>query len=625
MCFTRCLRALCAIGLLCFQAAVSAATPDTGIWWNPAQSGRGFVIEVQGGTLFFGAFLYEANGRSTWYASSGPTQSNGSYQGVLQSYGNGQTLTGAYTAPTVTNPNAGNVTLQFSDASHGMLTWPGGTMAIERFAFSSGTPSFKPESGIWWNAAESGRGFLVEVQGSSLWMGGYMYDGSGNPVWYSTAGPMTSSTLYQGRLDQYSGGQTLTGAYQPPGAAANAGTVTLQFSGTTTATLTLPDARQIQLTRFYFGPTSVGEPQVVYSADGSASLTIPGGALPDGVKLSDIKVTKLAAADLGVTLNGQPPAAVYQLEPDGTQFKKPVSLTMTIAAAGNGVVMRAMLLPSAPNQAVQPLDTTAAFDAATGKTQVTANIPHFSHLVVHGGGRLTMTLPDHVEVGAPFAASATMSWEGNEVLVLSVIGRPDIVWRSTERRLTGDFKGTNVTPAQISNAPPEKQIGFLHTENAEFTCRRDGEITITYHVTLEETTYADPPYQPRSDIYSYNFTVTGTVACGPNRPPVVTQLKATLSAPVTTFTVTATDPDNDPLTFEWKMAGEACGTPRTPWTQSGQTVNWSHSDQSPDGCSHQSADHDVITSVTVSDGRGGSVQCTIVGTETQTINNPVCR
>lgn len=253
--YAKCLGVLCAIGLLHFPAGLAWATPDNGWWWNPSQSGRGFAIEVQGTTVFLGAYLYETNGRATWYASSGPTQADWAYQGTMQAYGNGQTLTGAYKANVMTNANVGSISLQFSDATHGTLTWPGGTMPIERYTFGSGTPAFKPETGWWWNAAESGRGFFIEVQGSNLFIAGYMYDSAGNPVWYAASGPMTSSTRFQGHWDQFSGGQTLTGAYKPPTLPpSNAGNLTLQFASTTSATLTLPDARQIPLTRFYFAP-----------------------------------------------------------------------------------------------------------------------------------------------------------------------------------------------------------------------------------------------------------------------------------------------------------------------------------------------------------------------------------
>ncbi len=227
--------------------------PQPGWWWNPDQSGRGFTIEVRGNNLFMAGYLYAADGRATWLVSGGPMTNVSSYSGPLMAFGGGQTLTGPYKPNTPTNSNAGTLTLQFSDASHGTLTWPGGTMSIERFPIGSGTASFQPESGWWWNEAESGRGFAIEVQGNNLFMAGYMYDGGGNPIWYVSPGGMVSPTLYQGSWLQFANGQTLTGTYKPPSQPpANAGAVTLQFTSTATAILTLPDGRQIPLTRFLF-------------------------------------------------------------------------------------------------------------------------------------------------------------------------------------------------------------------------------------------------------------------------------------------------------------------------------------------------------------------------------------
>ena len=249
----------CGAGIIDAGAAVAAARrqastgPQPGWWWNPAQSGRGFTIEVRGNNLFMAGYLYADDGRATWLVSGGPMTNVSTYSGPLMAFGNGQTLTGPYKSNTPTNLNVGSITLQFSDASHGTLTWPGGTMPIERFPFGSGTPSFQPESGWWWNENESGRGFAIEVQGNSLFMAGYMYDSGGNPIWYVSPGSMTSPTLYQGSWLQFANGQTLTGTYkapsQPP---ASVGAVALQFTSTTTAILTLPDGRQIPLTRFLF-------------------------------------------------------------------------------------------------------------------------------------------------------------------------------------------------------------------------------------------------------------------------------------------------------------------------------------------------------------------------------------
>ncbi len=249
----------CGAGIIDAGAAVAAARrqastgPQPGWWWNPAQSGRGFSIEVRGNNMFMAGYLYADDGRATWLVSDGPMTNVSTYSGPLTAFGGGQTLTGPYKSNTLTNPNVGTITLQFSDASHGTLTWPGGTIPIERFPFGSGTASFQPESGWWWNADESGRGFAIEVQGNSLFMAGYMYDSSGNPIWYVSEGGMTYQNLYQGSWLQFANGQTLTGSYQPPSQPpTNVGAVTLQFTSATTAILTLPNGRQIPLTRFLF-------------------------------------------------------------------------------------------------------------------------------------------------------------------------------------------------------------------------------------------------------------------------------------------------------------------------------------------------------------------------------------
>lgn len=242
------------IGTTPLQVVGLAVTPiQPGWWWNPNESGRGFSVEVSQNTLFMAGYLYDASGRATWYTSAGPITNNTLYQGALQSFGNGQTLSGPYKPYSLTNPNAGTITIQFSDATHGTLTWPGGTIPIERYVFGAGASSFQPESGWWWNASESGRGFTLEVQGNKLFIGGYMYDDQGNPVWYISAGNMMSSTLYQGQWEQYANGQTLTGSYKKPDQVNGAvGNITIEFTSRSTATLTLPDGRQIPLARYRF-------------------------------------------------------------------------------------------------------------------------------------------------------------------------------------------------------------------------------------------------------------------------------------------------------------------------------------------------------------------------------------
>src|SRR5678815_6038419 len=121
--------------------------------------------------------------------------------------------------------NEGSITLAFSDAAHGTMIWPGGTVAIERFnivpnGLTLAPQANQPESGWWWNPAESGRGYFLEWQGGQLFMAGYMYDDAGNPVWYlsGNSSPATNLQGYSNVWQLYGNGQTLTGAYRAPSA-----------------------------------------------------------------------------------------------------------------------------------------------------------------------------------------------------------------------------------------------------------------------------------------------------------------------------------------------------------------------------------------------------------------------
>jgi hypothetical protein len=174
----------------------------------------------------------------------------------LTAYANGQTLTGAW-MPAMQIASPGNISITFSDATHGTLTWPGGTIPIEKYAFVPNGLSLphaaaEPEPGWWWNPKEGGRGYSVEVQGGNAYIASYMYDTSGNSVWYAAGPAPLTANAYLGNWTAYTGGQTLLGSYQPPTGTSNAGSLTIQFTSRTTGTLTLPDGRQIPIERFSF-------------------------------------------------------------------------------------------------------------------------------------------------------------------------------------------------------------------------------------------------------------------------------------------------------------------------------------------------------------------------------------
>ena len=78
-------------------------------------SGTGFVIEVQGNSMFMAGFLYAAGGAATWVASNGPMTSPTQYAGSLVTYHGGQTLTGNYLPATLVAPPLGTISMAAMD------------------------------------------------------------------------------------------------------------------------------------------------------------------------------------------------------------------------------------------------------------------------------------------------------------------------------------------------------------------------------------------------------------------------------------------------------------------------------------------------------------------------------
>jgi hypothetical protein len=232
--------------------------PQTGWWWNSAEGGRGYSIEVNGNHIFYAAYLYDAQGNAQWYVATGNTSIDGSlFTGDLLKVTGGQTLGGAFHAPSPAQ-SAGAITLAFAEATKGTMVWPGGAVAIERFAFTPGgltaaPRAGQPESGWWWNPEESGRGFFMEWQGDSADIAGYMYDDAGNPVWYLSLFPVPNVQAYSGNWWLFANGQSLTGPYKPATQInANVAPVSIQFTTSTAATMTLPNGRSTQLVRYRF-------------------------------------------------------------------------------------------------------------------------------------------------------------------------------------------------------------------------------------------------------------------------------------------------------------------------------------------------------------------------------------
>ncbi len=118
--------------------APAANQPENGWWWNPQESGRGFFLEWQGGTLDVAGYMYDDAGNPVWYITVGPMSgADGlTFANTWWSYGGGQTLTGAWRQNRQTSNDVAPITIRFNAPDSAILTLPGGrttTLTRQRF------------------------------------------------------------------------------------------------------------------------------------------------------------------------------------------------------------------------------------------------------------------------------------------------------------------------------------------------------------------------------------------------------------------------------------------------------------------------------------------------------------
>ncbi|QDQ28410.1 hypothetical protein FNU76_19755 [Chitinimonas arctica] len=245
-------------------AASQTGFDGNGWYWNPAEAGTGFLFEAQGNNGFAGFFMYdESSGKPVWYVVSGPFTANGNggygFSGTLQRYQGGQPASSTqYTSPTATS--VGNVQITFSAANQAHVQFPGRTMEAVRFNFSDLSKpagASQPEVGWFWNPAEGGRGYAVEVQNNRVFMAMFHYNSDGSPTWNVVQGDIGSGTL-SSSFDTYSGGQSLSGNYRTPTLPVSQGQYVMRFGDPCVGQVQYGNVPTVAVQRFAFGGLPAG-------------------------------------------------------------------------------------------------------------------------------------------------------------------------------------------------------------------------------------------------------------------------------------------------------------------------------------------------------------------------------
>lgn len=215
---------------------LDAQSRYSGWYWNAAEGGTGWAVDVRNGRSFVAYFHYDAAGMPTWLAGTGSDCSSGGtvQQCVnLQKYSGGQTAAGAFKAigPGV---DTASLVLSFSNTfpptATAQITSSGASRSVnlQRFIFNSAkaigdqpTAPLDPLPQWRWDAAAPGTGVFVEYQGDQVFAAYFNYDSAGNPIWQVSQGQpyyTSNGSLYFNQLNlaEYRNGQTLMGAYKTP-------------------------------------------------------------------------------------------------------------------------------------------------------------------------------------------------------------------------------------------------------------------------------------------------------------------------------------------------------------------------------------------------------------------------
>ena len=111
-----------------------------------------------------------------------------------------------------------------------------------------------PTMGLWYNPQESGRGYDIDLQGDTMIVATYVYETSGDPIWYLSSGSYNHDTgVFQSSYDSYANGQCFGCPYHPPTVTSGAaGPITITFHTNQTATLTY-NGGSTEIVKFAYG------------------------------------------------------------------------------------------------------------------------------------------------------------------------------------------------------------------------------------------------------------------------------------------------------------------------------------------------------------------------------------
>ncbi len=139
------MRFLATLLVACLAALVvgdaRAYEPESGLWWNPSESGTGYAIEVQDDFMAVTVYGGAQNGFAKWYTSAARLDYSGGgvrFEADLLGFYNVQPIGQPWSGRPTLEPSYGKLRIVFDtgDNRRATLTWPNGrSFPIQRHEF----------------------------------------------------------------------------------------------------------------------------------------------------------------------------------------------------------------------------------------------------------------------------------------------------------------------------------------------------------------------------------------------------------------------------------------------------------------------------------------------------------
>jgi uncharacterized protein (TIGR03437 family) len=235
-----------------YQASQPLTIPANGWWFNPTTPGTFYAMESENDVVRLASLTYSGQGDPQWSLARCVQIAPGTYVGTMEQYTGGWALNQKSMPPTAIVDGPA-VKLVFNNAATATLQIGTQSMPIQRYQFSDqwASPMVNaPRAGWWDQPSQSGRGYFLEVQGNTLFVGGLIYGSSGQPSWFTSTGPVDSTGAFSGNLTVCSASVNADGSLQAPICKTTADTIRLAFSAPWRATLTMGQESPVEIRRY---------------------------------------------------------------------------------------------------------------------------------------------------------------------------------------------------------------------------------------------------------------------------------------------------------------------------------------------------------------------------------------